>query len=347
MPGARAVLDRKKLMLKVNRQNLRRSHQVSWFLLDFWMLGLLFLNLGLLLFDATYSFVAVQKLMARHVPALNDLYRPVHEHFLFLDAIFVAIFLGEFFLRWGYSVKARVYDRWYFYPFIHWYDLVGCIPLGGLRFLRVLRVISIVYRLHQHKIIDLSQWRVYQLVASYLEAFVEELSDLVVIKVISGAQEEVKRGSPLFDRIQHDILLPRRTMISDWLSARVARASQQGYLPHRAALRRYLEARVANALKQNQELSRLGDLPLVGPVLQQTLEHSVGDIVASVIHQILLDLSSASNHAFIEDLVEAFLPAESDMEADTQNDALIQLIVEILEAVKGQVGIKRWRENLP
>jgi hypothetical protein len=298
--------------------------------------------------DATTSltqrgFLAVQRLMARHVPVLNDLYRPVHEHFLFVDGMFVAVFLGEFFARWGYSVRARLYDRWYFYPFLHWYDLVGCVPVGSLRFLRVLRVISIIHRLHQHKIVDLGQWRAYQLLAFYVEAFVEELSDLVVTKVISGAQEEVKRGSPLFDRIQHEILRPRRTMIADWLSSRVAVASQQGYVPNQAALRGYLEARVATALEQNHELTRLRDLPVVGPVLQQTLESSVGDIVASVIDQILIDLSSASNHAFIEDIVNAFLPEGSAR----RNDALIQLIVEILEAVKAQVAIKRWRENLP
>ena len=338
-----------KPMLTVNRQNLKNSHQVIWFLLDFLMLGLLFINLGLLVFDATYSFAAVQKLMARHVPELNDLYLPVHEHFLFVDGIFVAIFLGEFFARWAYSVRARVFERWYFYPFIHWYDLVGCVPIGSLRFLRVLRVISIIHRLHKHRIVDLGQWRVYQLFSFYLEAFLEELSDLIVAKVLSGVQEEVKRGSPLFDRIQHDILRPRRTMISDWLSSRVALASQQGYVPHQHALRRYLENRVANALKQNDELARLRDLPMVGPVLQQTLESSVGDIVASVIDQILIDLSSGSNHAFIEDIVEAFLPAGPDTSkaAARRNDALIQLIVEILDAVKSQVGTKRWRENLP
>lgn len=336
-------------MLAINRENLKNSHQVIWFLLDFLMLGLLFLNLGLLIFDSTYGFVAVQKLMARHVPVLDDLYRPVHEHFLFVDGIFVAVFLGEFFARWVYSVRARLYDRWYFYPFIHWYDLVGCVPIGSLRFLRVLRVISIIHRLHQHKIVDLGQWRVYQLLSFYLEAFLEEISDLIVAKVIGGVQEEVKRGSPLFDRIQHDILRPRRTMISDWLSSRVALASQQGYVPNQDALRRYLETRVATALKQNNELARLRDLPMVGPVLHRTLESSVGDIVASVIDQILSDLSSASNHAFIDDIVDAFLPAGSDGGDDAvrRNDALIQLIVEVLEAVKGQVGIKRWRENLP
>ena len=203
----------------------------------------------------------------------------------------MSIFLGEFVLRWGYSIKARVYDRWYFYPFIHWYDLVGCIPVGSLRFLRVLRIISIIYRLHQYKIIDFTSTRLYRFVIFYYEAFMEELSDRIVLKVLSGVQDEVKRGSPLFERIQHDILFPRREMLSDWLSERVAQAAKQGYIPNRGALRVYLENRVDHALKQNLELSRLKYLPVVGPTIQDTLENAVGDIVANVVHQILDDLA--------------------------------------------------------
>ena len=112
-------------MLKVNRENLKNSHQLIWFIVDFTMLALLIINLAII-FDSIYSFAAIQTLMADHTPALKDLYHPIHERFIFYDLIFVAIFLGEFFLRWGYSIKANVYDRWYFYPFIHWYDPVGC-----------------------------------------------------------------------------------------------------------------------------------------------------------------------------------------------------------------------------
>ncbi|NWO08808.1 MAG: hypothetical protein HLX50_24820, partial [Alteromonadaceae bacterium] len=32
---------------------------------------------------------------------------------------------------------------------------------------------------------------------------------------------------------------------------------------------------------------------------------------------------------------------------ETRNEALIALIIEIIEAIKGQVRVKRWREQLP
>lgn len=334
-------------MLKINRENLKTSHQLIWFIIDFLMLGLLIINLAFIIFDSIYNLTGVQNLLAEHAPLVKELYHPIHENFLFYDLIFVSIFLTEFVVRWGYAIKAKVYDRWYFYPFIHWYDIIGCIPVGSFRFLRILRVISIIYRLHQYKVIDVTQTRAFQFFNFYYEAFMEELSDRIVIKVLTGAQDEIRKGSPLFERIQNDILYPRREMLSDWVSQRVAEAAREGYIPNRGALRSYLETRVDNALKQNLELSRLKYLPVVGPTIQETLEEAVGDIVANVIHQILEDLASASNHAFIEDIVNVFLPSpDNENDNDEHNEALINLIVEVLDAVKSQVRVKHWRSEL-
>jgi len=334
-------------MLKINTDNLKKSHQLIWFTIDFLMLGLLIVNLAFIIFDSVYGFEVVQNGLGAISPAINEFYRPVHNNFIVYDLAFVAIFLTEFMVRWGYAVKVKMYDRWYFYPFIHWYDIIGCIPVGSFRFLRILRVISIIYRLHQYKVIDVTQTRAFKFFNFYYEAFLEELSDRIVIKVLTGVQDEIKQGSPLFERIQNDILYPRREMISGWLSERVAEAAREGYVPNRGALRSYLENRVDNALKQNLELSRLKYLPVVGPTIQETLEECVGDIVANVIHQILEDLALSSNHAFIEDIVNVFLPSPDDTEDDVHNEALINLLTEILEAVKIQVRVKHWRENLP
>lgn len=339
-------------MLKINRENLKSSHQLAWFIIDFLMLGLLIINLAFIIWDSVYNFVAIQNVLKENLPALQAAYHPIHEKFILYDAMFVAVFLSEFFVRWGYAIRAKVYDRWYFYPFIHWYDVVGCIPVGSLRFLRILRVISIVYRLHQYKIIDVTGTGIFRFVNFYYEAFMEELSDRIVGKVLSGVQHELTLGSPLFEKIQNDILYPRREMLSGWISTRVAEAAQEGYIPNRGALRSYLETRVDHALEQNVELSRLKYLPIVGSTIKDTLEDAVGDIVANVIQQILEDLASSSNHGFIEDIVNAFIrePGESDINEGTneeRNEALIALIIEIIDAIKVQVRVKRWREQLP
>ena len=218
-------------MIQINRKNLYSSHELFWFVIDFLMLALLLINLLWIIFDWLFAADFIQQGMRNHVNWFYQSYLPVHKNFVLYDMIFVAIFLSEFVIRWGRAVFRQTYGRWYFYPFIHWYDLIGCIPVAGVRILRFLRVFSILYRLHKYQIIDLTQNRVYKFVEFYCDVFLEELSDRIVVKVLSGTQEELKHGSPLIHRIQEEILLPRRELLVDWLSERLATASRKGYLP--------------------------------------------------------------------------------------------------------------------
>lgn len=344
-------------MFTINRENLRKSHQTVWFVIDFLMLGLLILNLTLIIFDSVYSFEGIQGVFQQSWPAFYSVYHPIHRNFIFYDLIFVGIFLTEFFVRWLYAIRMKLYQRWYFYPFIHWYDLLGCIPTSGMRFLRVLRVVSIVYRLHRYGVIDFTQTRLFQFLSFYYEAFMEELSDRIVLKVLSGMQEEVRRGSPLLERVQHEIILPRRDILTGWVSDRVADMATQGYVPNREALRRYMETRISEAIRQNPELSRLKLLPIFGNQVRGTLEEAIGDITSHVINQVMEDLSSSRNHDFIVDLVDVFLPEkpddmttkgtrEAELARRQDNQVLINLTLEIIDAIKDQVHHKRWREEL-
>jgi len=332
-------------VLKFDRAKLRTSHQRIWFAVDAIMLLLLFINLAWLIFDAIYSIGGVQDLLEARAPDFNAAYAPIHRNFIFYDLIFVSIFLTEFMVRWVHAVIKHTYQRWYFYPFIHWYDLIGCIPASGARFLRVLRVFSIVYRLHKYGIIDFSQTRTYQFGKFYYEALLEELTDRIVIKVLSGTQDEVKRGSPLLHRVQQEILLPRRAALVDWLSEKVAESARSGYLPNQKELRTYLEANVTDAMRQNKDLKPLRQLPMLGGWASHALDRAVGDIVAEVIHQILSDLASTDNHVFVEDLVGVFLDEQEAPDTEA-NQQVVNAIVEVLEMVKSQVQVKRWRAEL-
>ena len=46
--------------------------------------------------------------------------------------------------------------------------------------------------------------------------------------------------------------------------------------------------------------------------------------------------------------MNVFLPTPGEVKADeAQNEALINLIIEIIDAVKDQVNVKHWRSELP
>jgi len=118
-------------VLSFNIKNLRTSHQTIWFVLDALMLLLLVINLLWLTFDSLYATALVSDFLTQQMPSFADAYNPIHKNFLFYDLIFVSIFLSEFTVRWVHAVYAHTYRRWYFYPFIHWYDLLGCVPASG------------------------------------------------------------------------------------------------------------------------------------------------------------------------------------------------------------------------
>lgn len=332
-------------MTTINFRNLRAHHELAWFVIDVIMMVLLFVNLTWLVLDWLYANDAVRSLLREVVPDLTEAYQPIHRNFFYYDLAFVAVFLSEFFARWIRSIIRREYVRWYFFPFIHWYDLLGCIPLTGWRFLRLLRVLSILHRLHRYQVLDLTQLRVWRFFKFYYEAFWEELADRVVIKVLSGAQDELAEGSPVVHRVQQEVLLPRRDLIIDWLSEKVAEASKGGYLPHEPDLRLYLERVVDDAMGKNADLTRIRQIPVFGATVSDALERAVGEITAEVIHQILQDLASRDNHAFIEDLTAVFLKEQPAVETDMDKHVK-RVLHETIDILKDEVSIKRWRREL-
>ena len=169
-------------MINLDLNRLRESREGKWFLVDIFMLLLLIVNLLLLIVDGLYSFDEVSQWLFKYLPVIANAYQPIHGNFLVIDLCFVALFLTEFIVRWGVSIRQKTYLRWYFFPFIHWYDLVGCIPLGAARMFRFLRVFSIVYRLQKFGVIDLRQTSLYRFVSFYYEVFLEEITDRVILK---------------------------------------------------------------------------------------------------------------------------------------------------------------------
>lgn len=205
-------------MLRINRDNLRNSHETPWLILDLVMLGILFLNLAWLIFDALYATDFIYSQIDAFFPALINAYDPIHHNFLLVDLVFIGIFLSEFCFRWIVAIMRKEHLRWYFFPFLHWYDLVGLIPLGATRLFRFLRIFSILHRLHKYQIIDLNRTAIFRFFAFYYDVFVEELSDRIVVKVLSDAQKDIAAGSPLVDEITEQVLAPRRPVITQWMA---------------------------------------------------------------------------------------------------------------------------------
>ena len=135
------------MKIKLHPEKLKANLDSVGFLIDLFMIALVLFNLGLILFDWLFQVQFVQSGLATLLPAFHDFYRDtIHNDFLFYDLCFVAVYLTEFVVRWIAAIVRNTYHRWFFYPFAHWYDLLGCIPVGSFRWLRILRVVSLLLR---------------------------------------------------------------------------------------------------------------------------------------------------------------------------------------------------------
>lgn len=328
--------------MKFSQKNLSSSHQAPWLVVDLVMLGLLTINLILILFDSLFATAALKQALYTHLPEVAKNYQFVHDNFLLLDLIFIGIFLTEFVIRWGFSVRNKEYMRWYFFPFIHWYDLVGCIPLDGARILRILRVFSILYRLHKYRIVDLRSTGLYRFLSFYYDVFIEEVSDRIVIKVVSDIQKEVKNSSGLVDRITGEVLAPRKVLLHHWL------ASLSGHMGDSiadpdvgASVRNHVTDSVAKAVRSNPQVHSLTLVPVIGSSVERLLETAVSDIVVQAIVNMLKDMTPQR----VNDIMEHGLTAPSLTERKL-NTEVLSMVHESLELVKKHVAIQQWKQKL-
>ena len=328
-------------MLNFSYSRLKSSHEGPWIIIDLLMLALLIINLIWLLFDGLFATQAFKSILASMSTDLVTGYAPIHENFVLYDLAFVAIFLTEFCVRWVASVVRKTYVRWYFFPFIHWYDLIGCIPLGGARIFRFLRIFSIFYRLQKYQIIDLRNTAVYRFIIFYYDVLVEELSDRIVVKVLSDAQKDIAAGSPLIDDISQQVLASRLPILTQWLSSVMVHIGESiEHNDHGESVRSHVQKSVGKAVRGNSQVSTLKLVPILGSTIEKTLEQSVTDIVTQSIINLMKDITPEKIDDFVEHGIGRFSSEDHMLDQE-----VLLIVNECLELVKQHVSQQRWKDS--
>ncbi|MEX0680871.1 MAG: hypothetical protein WD097_05770 [Balneolales bacterium] len=324
---------------------IREGRNLVLFLLDLLMIILLMINLNWIIFDWLFEFESIRSLVSSVNTAFAEWYAAViHPRFILIDLIFVSIFLVEFFVRWGISIYHRVYHRWFFFPFIHFYDLLGCIPIGGFRFLRLLRIISITYRLHRAGVIDLGDTVIISFIRKYFGILIEELSDRVTINILNDIQQEVRTGGPVADKIIKEVIMPQKEVLVDWMSHRIEKVAAHNYGRYQGDIKDYIQERINHAVEESQEFARLEQIPLFGSLVRKTIEQAINDIVFNVVNGIVQDLASNRNRGVIEESTDILFDAILLREEDTElNRMVTDTLDRSLEIVKKQVKVQQWK----
>ena len=314
-------------------------------IIDIIMMILLTVNLSLIIFDWIFTVDVVNNFFQQYTPGFYEYYyNEIHLNFTEIDLLFVTAFLSEFLFSWVLAVIQKVYYKWFFYPFIHWYDILGCIPVGSLRFLRILRVFSILIRLQNLKIVDLSKTYVFAKLKKYYSIVVEEISDRVVVNILEGVQEEIEEGGPVVDSIINKVIRPKQDILVEWISRRLEYALERDVLIKKQELDIYVKDLISESLSKNEELKTIEQIPVMGRVISESIENAITNIINNIIEKIITDLASYKNRTLVSDTTNIVLNSiEFNDKESMLNDVFKDISIDALEIIKKQVKVQKWK----
>lgn len=263
-----------------------------------------------------------------------------------VDDWFTIFLVVELVMRWLLAIVVQRYHRWFFFPFVHWYEVLGCIP--AFRALRLLRAVAIGYRLYRMGYHVLPPSWIEQ-GKFYYQLILEEISDRIVINVIDGVEREL-RQSNTHHHLIHDLIDRHRAQIAD----AVGEMLQTSLAPVLAArtdqIRYEVGEAVHRALADVPELHRILRLmPVVGSQLEQQLQ-LIGRRIGDNLTAELIKPFTAKPHA--GETVNPMLGTIADHIGDVEVDlpaleALVEsLVFEGLEVLRKQVAVQQWKQQL-
>jgi hypothetical protein len=314
---------------------------------DVVMLVLIVANLTLIVIDWGFANPAVQGLLQAYVPAVYRWYdATIHEHFFFYDLAFVVVFITEILVRWGLAIYRQRYHRWFFYPFVHWYDVLGCVPVSSLRSLRLLRVIAMIPKLQRTGLVDLRDTYLYRTFEKYRDIILEEVSDRVTVRIIEGVQNEIRGQRDVTARIAEEVIAPQREVLIEALTHRLQEATAVAYTQQQDAFHDYLDEVISDAVTRNREIRSIAGLPGVGKPVADLLERAISDIVFSVIDRMVADVASLDNDQAIAEITTLSTDALLSPKYDQRLNRLARSIVlQSLDVIKEHVEVQRWKEE--
>lgn len=331
--------------MKIRWQVLKDQDEAPFLLLDLVLLFLISLDLLWLLLDALLLDSGMGILLLRNFPDPVQHYRQYWHHELqFYDSIFTLFLLADLLMRWGVAIWRKTYYRWFFYPFVRWYDVLGCIPLPLFRALRLLRLIAIAYRLQKLGVIDLSKSRPFVVGHKYYRIVIEELSDRIVVNVMEGVQREVRKGGPLTHRFLEEVLKPQRDIVVPWLAGMLSETSAHAHGLHREHLALYLEGTVRHAIACNADLQKLKKrLLFAGPALEEELQNILSGLLTQILDDVLTDIGRPANVALEDIAAGLFETLTSPHEG--MDKALRSILLDALELIKTQISVQQWKSS--
>ncbi len=277
---------------------------------------------------------------------LNWYQTTLHDPLRTAGGFFTLFLIAELLLRWAVAIKQNTYYRWFFFPFAHWYEVLGCFP--QLRALRLFRAVVIGRRLYQLGYQVLPQPWINR-IKFYINLLLEELSDRVILTTIHNFRQQLTDPKAHKSFIESTIARNRNEIEAALLSV-----LRQELAPKLQALTassggNVLATEVGNAIEEGlantPELRRyLRMIPIAGTLIESQLQHighSVGENVVYALNKRLLDAER------LDSLMVAIASGVATIDTDNAAlDALISSIIDdSLTEFEAQVKVQHWKHQ--
>ena len=276
--------------------------------------------------------------------ALEFYHSYLHPWVITTEAWFIIFLITELVVRWTIAIVNKHHARWWFFPFIHWYEILAIIP--HLRFLRLFRAGIIAYRLHElgYKVVP-DNIRIKA--AFYYSVIMEELSDRVVISVIDGVRQELETSSS-HKKIIHDLVDHHRQLFTVALSSLLQESLAKTLQEQQPMITKKVGIIVNKAIEDTPELTQLLRLiPLVGGRIEQQIQ-SIGQRLGENISIGLIEPFTAGSAHNPNENYQLIAEKVSELNIDNHYlEELVESVVfESLAAIRKQVKIKQWQQTL-
>lgn len=336
-------------MVNTAETGLKKTAILLRITVDILMLIIVLINLVFLIFDWSFEFVLFNDFVKNISTDFVVYYRDeVHADFLFYESIFVSIFLTELLIQWLISVLYKRYAKWWFYPVVHWYDVLGCVPAGYFVWLRFFRIFAMTYRLHKRGVINLRKTEVYKQVYSIYEMFVHDASDRALVELIESVQREMKNDDQ--ENVISYGIKPDQHELAKALSVKIQDIVERNYHQHNSEIKGQIEQVIKVGFDHSEELKKLEHIPFVGSRINNRLEKLVSDISVQLSESLLASLASDEIAHTVEKVINTSIDSmleenntkKTENEIDKQiSDILISIADRSLEKLKADIHVRR------
>lgn len=310
---------------------------------DIVMMGLILINLLIIALDLLFftqigysiaNFVGQADWVAYYQTTLH----PLVKH---IDEWFTLYLVSELALRWLVAIIFKHHHRWFFFPFIHWYEVLACIPT--FRALRLLRTFVIGYRLYQlgYKIMP-DSWLKTGLF--YYQVVMEEITDRVVLTVLDGVERELKTHSS--SALVKQLIEQHRPLLNDAIAETLQHSLAQALKEQQQGMMDGVGDIVSKAIADTPELHNILRLfPVVGNRLEQQIQ-SIGqrlgeNITAGLIEPFIQSAQTELANPALQ--IAADYVGNIDINQPALNKLVDSILFESLNTVRAQVRIQHWK----